>query len=410
MKATAATSVMCVVAALVATAVRSAGYRLQPEPTPHARFAALLLANGREKSQCDDSRQANVSNGDDSPDVVRNASEIVGRVGSFTITWNRFVEQVCRKRPADFAKAIADQQLGAPSGRLDSPPSSSGTSLDRTDAIERVRQHPPLWLSRELDYILDDQAITQLAAKKRISVSDAEVDAAVRAYRVSVHADFPPNSVPDSEQVVDQQSRDQYRRSALIWKLMDFDISTRLGHEVGRSDLIMIRHIPVSAARKNPAGVGTSTLTDAAAERLASDVAADLRTGNMSFERAAARVSDSMRSTNNDGRPAIIVRGEISAVFDAAAFNAKPGSVVGPIRDRSGYHVFEVEQYGADVSQLEWVDWLQRVRYAYAPKFRDRLERYWTRVDNRLRARIEPRSASKNNPKPARRSHATTAR
>lgn len=109
------------------------------------------------------------------------------------------------------------------------------------------------------------------------------------------------------------------------------------------------RHVLVRADEKAPADV------DAAAKKKVEDVLARARKGE-DFAALARAVSEDPGSKERGGDLGTFSQGVMAGPFEEAAFAAKSGDLVGPVRTRFGWHAIQVlEALDAEVLPLEKV-------------------------------------------------------
>jgi parvulin-like peptidyl-prolyl isomerase len=79
-----------------------------------------------------------------------------------------------------------------------------------------------------------------------------------------------------------------------------------------------------------------------AAQQKADSVTATIK-GGADFAKTATEVSDS-GTKSKGGDLGEVTRGELLPDLDKAVFNAQPGSIIGPIETKAGWHIIKVEQ------------------------------------------------------------------
>lgn len=102
--------------------------------------------------------------------------------------------------------------------------------------------------------------------------------------------------------------------------------------EFSRSEQIRARHILIRV---------DDDLPEAEAERKIGDIKAEIEAGG-DFAEIAGRESADEASAANGGDLGYFGRGQMVPAFETAAFDAAPGTLVGPIRTPFGFHLIEV--------------------------------------------------------------------
>ena len=92
------------------------------------------------------------------------------------------------------------------------------------------------------------------------------------------------------------------------------------------------------------AQAGKKELTEDEAKAKAEGIKKKIE-GGASFEELAKTESDDKGSGGRGGDLGAFSRGQMVQEFEQAAFSAKPGEIVGPIRTQYGYHIIKVESH-----------------------------------------------------------------
>lgn len=120
----------------------------------------------------------------------------------------------------------------------------------------------------------------------------------------------------------------------VVGPLKDFDgfhLIKVLGARDGKDEFIRASHILISIENSD----------SASALRHAREVLAEVRRGG-DFERLAAQYSKDPGSAGRGGDLGWFGKGRMVKEFDQAAFKAKVGQVVGPVKSQFGYHIIKV--------------------------------------------------------------------
>jgi len=104
---------------------------------------------------------------------------------------------------------------------------------------------------------------------------------------------------------------------------------------------VTVRHILITAPAPGP-NVDQKAVDAARAK--AEDVLKQLKAGG-NFAALAKKYSDDPGSKDKGGELGEITRGRTVPEFEQAAFSAKPGELVGPVRTQFGFHIIQVEKH-----------------------------------------------------------------
>lgn len=177
-----------------------------------------------------------------------------------------------------------------------------------------------------LDNLIDDALIAQEAAKQGVSVTDADLDAAMQQLVDSTggQAAF-EQTLKLSGQTLDDARTLQ--RTQMLNNLMRDRVIANLG---GQSDQVHARHILVDSA--------------AAAEALLAQI-----TAGADFGQVAQQSSMDTLTKANGGDLGWFPRGVlISKEVEEAAFNLQPGQISGVIQSAFGFHLVQVLERDAN--------------------------------------------------------------
>jgi parvulin-like peptidyl-prolyl isomerase len=200
-----------------------------------------------------------------------------------------------------------------------------------------------------IDDLISELLIKDRADRLGIGVSDAEIkDAIVRLkqqYGISTDADFEQSLQKSGLTRAEMEAR---LRDTLITNkvfaqelrprsdLDDKELRERYDRDKERYRLperARLREI-VILRPDAPASVD-------AARQKANALVEQLKAG-ADFAKTATTVSES-GSKDKGGDLGEVARGELLPDLDKAVFNAQPGTVIGPIETKSGWHIFKVE-------------------------------------------------------------------
>jgi peptidyl-prolyl cis-trans isomerase D len=185
-----------------------------------------------------------------------------------------------------------------------------------------------------LEYALMTPA---LVADDRIAAGDAEIQQRFEKRR--------------EEYRLPERRRVEYAladSSALMAQAKIPDAQVEQFYQAHRADLqapeqVRARHILIKVE-------GTDPAADTPAHQLATSLAEQARAG-ADFAALAKKNSQDPESAEKGGDLGLFPRGRMVPEFEAAAFGATPGSIVGPIRTQFGWHVIRVEEHQAARAQ-----------------------------------------------------------
>jgi parvulin-like peptidyl-prolyl isomerase len=306
-------------------------------------------------------------------DNVVRANEVVAQIGSDNIT----------------AAQLADEMRG-PARRVDAQVKAGGGGAQSTSAADQQKRSLP---DQTLNDLIDRHLVQQEAARRGITVSDAELDDKVRAtvaqFNLAVNPSpttvptatpegGAPTSVPTPLPTPDlsitptaiptldaaaytpalQQLLDRnfFTEPELRAVLRDQELQDRVQKAVGEEQVpatqeqVHARHILVPS------------------EDAAKDVLTQLQ-GGADFAQLASSVSTDPGSKTRGGDLGWFPRGMMDKPFEDAAFALQPGQLSDVVKGANGYHVIQVLErdpnHAVDPSTLqslrqkagsEWLD------------------------------------------------------
>ena len=127
--------------------------------------------------------------------------------------------------------------------------------------------------------------------------------------------------------------------------LTDADLQKVYDASKDKYEQVKAKHILIAFKGSPAAQAGKPELDENAAKAKAEDLKKQIAAG-ASFEDLAKKESDDTGSGAQGGELGEFGRGQMVPEFEKAAFDAKPGEVVGPIRTQFGWHIIKVEEHG----------------------------------------------------------------
>lgn len=324
---------------------------------------------------------------------------IVGSVNGKNILFSDVANRLRTDNPDAF-KALAAQAAGATvADQLFGDKPQPTATVTAEQVMTTMRDKPNALLYQELQVMLREQAIVQTATKENVVVTDAQVNEFIskRIAELRAAGKIPPKQSDDEFLASQKQSRallvERLRPQLEMTKLMEKDAALQkelqqntektVGHAPQTGDYLRARHILVAAPpdRNDPATsvdpsgnpapplspeeIKAAKAANVAALAKINKIAADIRSGKKTFEAAAQENSDDTGSKVSGGDLGVFLRGSMLKEFDKAAFTAKPGDIIGPIRTRYGYHLIKVEKEGKDLTPQERQDALTAFNQRY---------------------------------------------
>jgi parvulin-like peptidyl-prolyl isomerase len=107
---------------------------------------------------------------------------------------------------------------------------------------------------------------------------------------------------------------------------------------------VKAKHILIAFKGSAAAQPGKPELTEEQAKAKAEDIKKQIAAG-AKFEDLAKKESDDTGSGANGGELGAFGHGQMVPEFESAAFAAKAGDVIGPIRTQYGYHIIKVDSH-----------------------------------------------------------------
>ncbi len=124
----------------------------------------------------------------------------------------------------------------------------------------------------------------------------------------------------------------------------DADLQKAYDANKAEQEKVSARHILIAFKGSPAAQAGKKELTEEEAKAKAEGIKKKLE-GGASFEELAKAESDDKGSGARGGELGSFGRGQMVEEFEKAAFAAKPGEIVGPVRTQYGYHIIKVESH-----------------------------------------------------------------
>lgn len=124
----------------------------------------------------------------------------------------------------------------------------------------------------------------------------------------------------------------------------DADLQKAYEARKGEYEQVKAKHILIAFKGSPAAQAEKKELTEEEAKAKAEEIRKKLVAGG-SFEELAKSESDDTVAGSRGGDLGTFRRGQMVEEFEKAAFGAKAGEIVGPVRTQFGYHIIKVESH-----------------------------------------------------------------
>lgn len=198
--------------------------------------------------------------------------------------------------------------------------------------------------SQILDQLIENRVIRFEALKYKTTVSSKEIDDTINNIAVQ-------NGGQDK---VEKVLNDLYGLS-----LKDFRKLVEVQMLRDKIDEKVITHITARHILIQVASTAAPDQVTAAKTKL-DGVLTQIK-GGMSFSDAAKKYSEDSGSASNGGLLQSFTMGDMVKPFSDAAFTAKVGDIVGPVRTEYGWHLIQVESRTGSVNK-SFTDWLAGIK------------------------------------------------
>jgi len=188
--------------------------------------------------------------------------------------------------------------------------------------------------SSALDQLVDQQVLEQAAAKQGVTVTPQDLDLEYQAYRLSAPT---PQIFDDYEKRVGKATIMENLRPRVIYEKIGEKLVT-----INPSDLDEVRASHILIKPEPATDEAGRAKADAAAKAKAEEVLAEVKKPGADFAALAKKYSQDPGSAARGGDLDFFGKGQMVPPFEAAAFAAKVGDIVGPIKSDFGYHIIKV--------------------------------------------------------------------
>ena len=208
----------------------------------------------------------------------------------------------------------------------------NGQAISRADLDHKLESSQAA--KQTLNQLVQASLIDQYARDKKVDISQTDID----KKETETKAKFPPGQF---EQILKQQGLTEQDVQAILKQQLVLEKAVAPQVHVSDSDVkayfdknhtlfdkpdqVRARHILVADSNT------------------ANTVLAKLKSGG-SWDALAKQYSTDPSSKDKGGELGFFGRGQMVAPFQEAAFTAKVGQIVGPVKSPFGYHIIQVEE------------------------------------------------------------------
>jgi len=294
---------------------------------------------------------------------------IVGSVNGKNILFTDVVARLRRDNPDGFRAAIAQVAGPEVANQLFGADAKPSVTLTADQAIVMLRDKPNQMVFTTFQRMLQSEAILQAAAKENITITDPQVEEYISRLLNNLRKNgrIPVGMTDDqflaqqkiSRAVLVEEFRPQValdlikEKDAELQKALQKSVEQTVGHKVSEEDYLQARHILIMTSNPQSANPADLKATEAAALAKITKIAAEIKAGKKTFEAAAKESSEDPGSKAQGGELGVFMRGTMVPEFDKAAFAAKPGIVIGPVKSQFGYHLIQVEKLGKELTSAQ---------------------------------------------------------
>ena len=230
----------------------------------------------------------------------------------------------------------------------------------RDSVLLVLRQKPPAPILQALQDLLRQSVFEQELAKSNVRITDRDVNDYINHLLKQARS---TKSIPDdttdddflkSRGLTRESLRSRLRQQVEGLYLVQKDLEKENGHPFSPADFVQARHILIKVDdQADNLKPEDKQKRDADALKRIQDIAAELKTGKITFEDAAKKYSDDTTNKDQGGDLGVFTHKMMVPEFEKAAFSMKAGEVSAPIRTSFGYHLIRVEKAGKDTPEAD---------------------------------------------------------
>lgn len=203
-----------------------------------------------------------------------------------------------------------------------------------------------------LNQLVEDRLVFQEAKNQKIEIDEGEIDEEIARFKERFKSEQELEDALEREGLSLTQMRDRIRRQAMIRRLQDMEIRSRIvispleiekyyqehGEEFSSGEKILVRSITI---RKDEVAREKGLKDENAKERIE-----NLRKRTLSGESFGTLAKASSEDTNaeKEGLGDWLSPGDMIPEIDAVLFNLNAGEISQVIESPMGYHLFRIEE------------------------------------------------------------------
>ncbi len=242
------------------------------------------------------------------------------------------MSRILRSAAAVGAAALAFSLAACSNGGGGNVASVNGQGISRADLDRKLESSPAA--KQALTQMVQQALLDQYARDKHVDVSQAEID----KREADLRAKYPPGQF---EQIVKQQGyTEQDVQNILKGQIV---LEKAVGPQIHVSESDIKAYFDKNhAVFDKPEQVRARHIL-VTNEATARQVLAKLKAGG-SWDALAKQYSTDPSTKDKGGELGFFGKGQMVPQFQDAAFNAKVGQIVGPVKSPFGYHIIQVEE------------------------------------------------------------------
>lgn len=194
-----------------------------------------------------------------------------------------------------------------------------------------------------LDQLIDQKIVSQHASSEGIKITQSEIEQAYNKLNEKNGKEEVRKVLSDLYGLSESQFKELISHEVLKQKI---EASLK---EKGRWHQVQVRHLLIKVEQN-----AEQKAVDGGKQK-AEDNIVKIK-GGKSFDEIAKANSEDVESKDQGGELGFLSRGQTVKEFEDAAFGAKKGDIVGPIRTQYGWHVLLVEDIRGDSDYKIWHD------------------------------------------------------
>jgi foldase protein PrsA len=208
----------------------------------------------------------------------------------------------------------------------------NGKDITRDDLVSFMMKR---YGSAALDQLVDQEILEQAAAKQGITVTQKDLDLGYEAFK----------GTAPTPQVFDEYEKRIGKNVIMEQRIRPDVLKRKIGEKlvtVKDSDLDEVRASHILIIPERATDDAGRAKADADALKKAQDVLAEVKKPGADFAALATKYSQDPSAKTNKGDLNFFMRGQMVKPFEDAAFAAKVGDIIGPVKTDFGYHIIKV--------------------------------------------------------------------